>query len=91
MSGLEDIKKALKDSGLIIPTASADNGAVTPSESDTTPIFCKIACVGWSCFWGSCAVGHCVLLCSSACTASNCAPGCLAGSIEGDSQPADAK
>lgn len=71
MSGPDDIKKALKDSGLIIPP----NLGTAQEEEEAESIFCKIACEWGYCFITACDTGHCWLLCSGPCTVTDCRQG----------------
>ena len=82
MSGTDGIKRALRESGLRIPANANDEmlgEAADPVVPGDDPWWCPIACKT-GCFWGACAVGHCVFQCSSGeCSSTNCLEGDIFG------------
>jgi len=77
MSGMDEIKKALRDSGLRIPSNASEE--MLEAEAAQDPWWCPIACQT-GCFWGACATGHCVFQCPTGeCSATNCQTGDIFG------------
>lgn len=80
MSGIDEIKKALSDSGLRIPANASEE--MLESRAADDPWWCPLSCKT-GCFWGQCSTGHCVFQCSSGeCSCTNCIDGNIFGGGE---------